>query len=1444
MAQQQIPVRPSGPSQTLSGVPSHISQIQGLSVSQAVVNDVLVDLQTKVINQTLQQYHGEGLSGDYLEPLAPIYIRAPQPTIILRSDLHRLRAELGNRVRPQVIYGYPAGASQQNLFQAPRFPAPPQQYIPAESYGEYQNVTYANSDECKTTTTSDEYRKKKEERLYNEAESPVLNDDNIDDKVHSAFDFQGLSATSFDRHASPSQSSSLLSNLEEQQQGNDEALLISSHNINNEQLGRTDNMFPRPVHPRQEVTFDLDNCILRCFEAHRQRVARRRAARQARKARRLRRSPQQQQPYRHLYYTNQYPNFPIQPTPSSFDTVQQTQWQQPPSTSYYSDIIGQPTNIVTSIQTQQTPYIPIRTHDYTNIVQTTSLPTDIQQYQTLDAINTYTNQVPFSSLTTSNIDAGVPTDIQPTTTDYYKFTTQNIQEPYIHPNIFDYTSHQAVPSTTDFIQQSLTDQRQQQTSFEYSGQLPHSTFQSTDAAVPSGMQHLTSEYYQQVPTQLIQGQNAYGKPSTTFEYTTTSTQSQHPIYEYPATEQITSQYPYNIQNIEQKQSFDYTTTTPAASIPVRTDILQTQRTQKIDYLSQQPTSSIYYEQQPIPVPTSQIQGAYGQPTGAFEYTKKSYQSQEPIFDYTRAQQQSTQSSFNLETPAAAFQQTEPKQTIDHLSQALTSSTSYEELRRPGVISQAEGGYGQPTGTFEYTRESYQSQQPIYDYRGVEQQSSQYLYNRDNILQQQPQQQQSFDYTTAAATAYKQPAGDVSQIEQKQTIDHLSQANISSNYYEQQPIPVRTSQVQGGYGQPTGTFEYTRESYQSQEPIYDNQRAEQQSSQYSYKIQTGRADIQQPEQKQTIDHLNQAHISSTYYDQQPIPVPISQPQGGYGKSTGTFEYSREGYQSQQPIYPYRGVEQQSSEYSYNLDNILRQKPQQEQSFDYTTPVTTTYTQPIGDIQHIEQKQTIDHLSQANIPSTYYEQPQIPVPISHVPGAYGGGTGTFEYTRESYQSQKPIYDYQAAEQRSSQYLYNLQGIQQQQPAQPEAVNYISEVTRAYFTGRSDVQEIPQKQITDQVPVASSSLSYYQQRPISVPTSQLIKTYTQPTGTLGYTREVYETQKPIYDYQGAETQFSQYSYNLEGDVQLGKIQQQDSYKYISDAAASYLVPKTSIQQREQKQIIHHVPAAPSSLSYYEQRLTTLPTSQITETYIQPVRTFGYTREAYESQTPIYDYRSTEQQSSQYSYNLQGVQQQQPAQPEALTYVPGVTTAYFTGRSDIQEIPQKQIIDHIPIAPTALSYYEQQSAAVPTSQVIETYTQPTGTLGYTGEVYESQKPIYDYQGAEQQPSQYSYSLQGIQQQQRTQPEGVTYVPEVTRGYFTGRSDIQEIPQKQIIDQVPAAPTALSYYEQQPASVPTSQVIETYTQPTGTLGYTGEVYESQKLIYETQKPIYDYQGA
>ena len=64
--QQQRPVRPPGPSQPPPGIPSYTSQVEGLSVSQAVVNDVLVDLQSKVINETLQQYQDAPVGGGLL----------------------------------------------------------------------------------------------------------------------------------------------------------------------------------------------------------------------------------------------------------------------------------------------------------------------------------------------------------------------------------------------------------------------------------------------------------------------------------------------------------------------------------------------------------------------------------------------------------------------------------------------------------------------------------------------------------------------------------------------------------------------------------------------------------------------------------------------------------------------------------------------------------------------------------------------------------------------------------------------------------------------------------------------------------------------------------------------------------------------------------------------------------------------------------------------------------------------------------------------------------------------------------------------------------------------------------------------------------------------------------------------------------------------------------
>lgn len=60
----QVPpmVRPQPP----PGIPSYSSQIEGLTISQALVNDVIVDLQSKVINESQQQYLSESTTGNYM----------------------------------------------------------------------------------------------------------------------------------------------------------------------------------------------------------------------------------------------------------------------------------------------------------------------------------------------------------------------------------------------------------------------------------------------------------------------------------------------------------------------------------------------------------------------------------------------------------------------------------------------------------------------------------------------------------------------------------------------------------------------------------------------------------------------------------------------------------------------------------------------------------------------------------------------------------------------------------------------------------------------------------------------------------------------------------------------------------------------------------------------------------------------------------------------------------------------------------------------------------------------------------------------------------------------------------------------------------------------------------------------------------------------------------
>lgn len=61
----QQPVTNSAAPQLPAGIPSYSSQIEGLSVSQVLVNDVIVDLQTKAINESQQQYFHESTHDNF-----------------------------------------------------------------------------------------------------------------------------------------------------------------------------------------------------------------------------------------------------------------------------------------------------------------------------------------------------------------------------------------------------------------------------------------------------------------------------------------------------------------------------------------------------------------------------------------------------------------------------------------------------------------------------------------------------------------------------------------------------------------------------------------------------------------------------------------------------------------------------------------------------------------------------------------------------------------------------------------------------------------------------------------------------------------------------------------------------------------------------------------------------------------------------------------------------------------------------------------------------------------------------------------------------------------------------------------------------------------------------------------------------------------------------------
>ncbi|CAF1486033.1 unnamed protein product, partial [Adineta ricciae] len=1000
--QQQRPVRPPGPSQLPPGIPSYTSQVEGLSVSQAVVNDVLVDLQSKVINETLQQYQDAPVGG---EPLPPIYIQAPQPTIILRSDMNRLRAELNSTVRPQVIYRNPEGAEQhqqqqqqqqfqhqqqqfqqqqqqqqqfqqqevfqQNNFQIPQFPSPAQQQIPPECYGEYRNAVFANSDEYKATTTTitDEQRSENEARFYNQADSTAFNDDSINANMQNTLDLQGLSATSFEQRDSPYQSSLYPPNFDEQQQGNEKITSAASQYINNEEIGQTDNMH---IHQRQDITFDIDNCIMRCFEAHRQRLARRRAARQARRAKRQKQSGHQRQHQQHQHQANGFQTFSSQGTYSPCD-----------------DTIHDSIKTSASVRTSEASYPPTAGLDYGQGAQSNVLSTD--------ASNTQTTQIPYS------------TNIQSTAGEYHQFNPLNIHDTY--------GAYQRVPSANnELVQQPHHDQA----SYDYANQLQYSSFAPTDSTVPGGIQHRTSDYYQQQPqqqtaAQFLQSQETHIQQSNAYDYLTGSAQTQLPTYDYANIGQESSQYPYDIEGAQQQQQqtpLNYDTLESAVYVPSSTDIQQAEQKQTFNYANQTLSPADYYQQQALSVPISQNQEAYSQPTGTYEYTKESFLSQEPVYDYQNVEQQASQFTYD----AAAVQQISQPGSYEYPT-AITNVFSPTQIGANANCQQQQQQQAVSASTPQAQQTYAQSQIATYDYQNLD-------------------QQPSIDYSSADTGTYISPEANIQQTEQKTTYDYTSQALSSSDYYQQHQTSVPTSQAQGTFDQGAGTFDYVSGNTQAQLAGYDQQNTEQQSYQYPFNIDntehqqpqdfasehTGtykspEAHTQRTEQKQTYDYTSQALSASEFFPQPSASGPASQLQRTFDQQAATFDYSKQSFQNKEPLFDYQSTDQPSSHYSYNGEDTRQQLPQLQEQYNYPSEATTLQSPTVTELQQSEQRQRLDYLNQTLGSTDQFQQKPVSIPISQVydsqpPGRRSHGasipTGTVEYTRRAFYSQETVPD----------------------------------------------------------------------------------------------------------------------------------------------------------------------------------------------------------------------------------------------------------------------------------------------------------------------------------------------------------------------------------------------------------------------------------------------------
>jgi hypothetical protein len=386
-------------------------------------------------------------------------------------------------------------------------------------------------------------------------------------------------------------------------------------------------MFPRPICPGQGVPLEIQDCILRCFELHRQRVLQRRAARQSRKKSR-------QSKYRQSFHTEQYQNLPPQ---SSVSTSQYQDFIPQPevSTSQYQDFIPQP-----EVSTSQYSHLAQDTSQYQDFIPQPEVSTSQYSYQTQDA-SQYQDFIPQPEVSTSQ----------------YSYQTQDasqyqdfIPQPEVSTSQYSYQT-QDTSQYQDFIPQPEVSTSQ------YSNL-------TQDASQYSNLIQDLPQYHQLLEPPSITAPTQTSQQST-FEYSNvdssinTSYQDQilpapEPYHELKDAHSTSKYITPTFDNIHEQSQIS-SEFKQSEDIYAQSSDITVHANQNTQY--QAPVNQVYDSH----ISNQQLTGS-SVPTGTVEYTREAYFSQEPIIDQsnTTSHLQQTQSSSNQQytdnySPPAAEQ---------------------------------------------------------------------------------------------------------------------------------------------------------------------------------------------------------------------------------------------------------------------------------------------------------------------------------------------------------------------------------------------------------------------------------------------------------------------------------------------------------------------------------------------------------------------------------------------------------------------------------------------------------------------------------------------------------------------------------------------------------------------------------------------------------------------